>query len=154
MILKEEQRDLFSVPHGYYFAHCISGDFTLGAGIAVVFNELYNMRKKLKINMRKKLKINISYDDCDCVNCDEHCAILIDNVFNLITKRKYYNKPTYNSLREALENMAEQVEEFKIEKIAIPQIGCGLDKLNWNLVKGIIEEVFEDIDVEILVCYL
>ena len=22
MILKEEQRDLFSVPHGYYFAHC------------------------------------------------------------------------------------------------------------------------------------
>lgn len=26
--------DLFAVPQGYYLAHCISGDFSLGAGIA------------------------------------------------------------------------------------------------------------------------
>ena len=42
MILREEQGDLFLVPHGYYFAHCISGDFTLGAGIAVEFDRLLN----------------------------------------------------------------------------------------------------------------
>ena len=35
MIYKEEIRDLFSVPDDYYFAHCISADFKLGAGIAV-----------------------------------------------------------------------------------------------------------------------
>ena len=90
MILNEVQRDLFSVPHGYYFAHCISGDFALGAGIAVKFNELYNMRKKLKNT--------IDY-------IPENCAILIDNVFNLVTKRKCYHKPTYASLRESLEDM-------------------------------------------------
>ena len=140
MILKEEQRDLFSVPHGYYFAHCISGDFALGAGIAVQFNELYNMRKKLKG----------IYD----YTVTENCAILIDNVFNLVTKRKAYHKPTSDSLREALVDMAEQVVDLEIEKIAIPLLGCGLDKLSWNIVKEMIEEVFEDIDVEILVCYL
>ena len=140
MILKEEQRDLFSVPHGYYFAHCISGDFALGAGIAVKFNELYNMRKKLKG----------IYDYI----VTENCAILIDNVFNLVTKRKAYHKPTSDSLREALVDMAEQVVDLEIEKIAIPLLGCGLDKLSWNIVKEMIEEVFEDIDVEILVCYL
>lgn len=139
MVLKEEQRDLFSVPHGYYFAHCISGDFALGAGIAIQFNELYNMRNKLK-------RI---YDFTT-----DNCAILIDNVFNLVTKKKYYHKPTYESLREALEDMAEQVINLEIEKIAIPQIGCGLDKLHWENVKEIIEEIFEDIDVEILICYL
>lgn len=139
MILKEEQRDLFSVPHGYYFAHCISGDFALGAGIAVKFNELYNMRYKLK-------------NTCESGNMNN--AILIDNVFNLVTKRKAFHKPTYDSLREALCDMADQVEDLEIEKIAMPQIGCGLDKLEWDQVKGIIEEVFDDIDVEILVCYL
>ena len=139
MILKEEQRDLFSVPHGYYFAHCISGDFALGAGIAVKFNELYNMRKKLK-------------NTVDYIH--DNCAILIDNVFNLVTKRKYYHKPTYASLRESLEDMIETIETLEIEKIAMPMIGCGLDKLDWDIVKEIIEDVFEDIDIEILVCYL
>jgi len=139
MILKKEQRDLFSVPHGYYFAHCISGDFALGAGIAVKFNELYNMRKKLK-------------NTVDYI--PDNCAILIDNVFNLVTKRKCYHKPTYASLRESLEDMIETIETLEIEKIAMPQIGCGLDKLDWNIVKEIIEDVFEDIDIEILVCYL
>ncbi len=139
MILKEEQRDLFSVPHGYYFAHCISGDFALGAGVAVQFDDLYNMRKKLQNTFG---------------SMSDNCAVLVDNVFNLVTKRKAFHKPTYDSLREALEDMAEQVEELEIEKIAIPKIGCGLDRLNWELVKEIIEDVFEDIDIEILVCHL
>jgi len=139
MILREEQRDLFSVPHGYYFAHCISGDFALGAGIAVKFNELYNMRKKLK-------------NTVDYI--PDNCAILIDNVFNLVTKRKCYHKPTYASLKESLEDMIETIETLEIEKIAMPMIGCGLDKLDWDIVKEIIEDVFEDIDIEILVCYL
>ena len=139
MILREEQRDLFSVPHGYYFAHCISGDFALGAGIAVKFNELYNMRKKLK-----------DIDDFE----ENNCAILIDNVFNLVTKRKAFHKPTYDSLREALEDMSIQIQQLGIEKIAIPLLGCGLDRLNWNKVKEDIEEVFENVDIEILVCYL
>ena len=139
MILNEVQRDLFSVPHGYYFAHCISGDFALGAGIAVKFNELYNMRKKLK-------------NTVDYI--PDNCAILIDNVFNLVTKRKCYHKPTYASLRESLEDMIETIETLEIEKIAMPMIGCGLDKLDWDVVKEIIEDVFEDIDIEILVCYL
>lgn len=139
MILKEEQRDLFSVPHGYYFAHCISGDFALGAGIAVQFNELYNMRKKLRDTYG---------------STTDNYAILVDNVFNLVTKKRAFHKPTYNSLREALEDMADQIETLGIEKVAIPQIGCGLDRLNWDIVKEMIEEVFDSIEVEILVCYL
>lgn len=37
-------------------------------------------------------------------------------------------------------------------KFAMPRIGCGLDRLQWDKVKTIIEEVFADTDVEILVC--
>lgn len=38
--------------------------------------------------------------------------------------------------------------------IAMPKIGCGLDKLEWSKVKAIIEEVFAGTDIEILICYL
>ena len=47
MIFNEVQQDLFTVPQGYYLAHCISGDYALGAGIAVKFDEVYNMKFKL-----------------------------------------------------------------------------------------------------------
>ena len=39
MTVKEVQQDLFTVPQWYYLAHCISGDYALGAGIAKTFNE-------------------------------------------------------------------------------------------------------------------
>ena len=46
------------------------------------------------------------------------------------------------------------MEDFGITKLAMPLIGCGLDKLEWNRVKDVIEDVFDDTDVEILICYL
>jgi len=42
--------------------------------------------------------------------------------------------------------------ENNIKKIAMPVIGCGLDRLNWNDVSEQIKDVFADMDVEILVC--
>ena len=77
MTIHEEQRDLFTVPQGYYLAHCISADFALGAGIAKKFDEVYNMKFKLFKN----------YDDnYDNFEFDGGEALLIDNVFNLVTK--------------------------------------------------------------------
>jgi len=38
--------------------------------------------------------------------------------------------------------------------IAMPKIGCGLDKLDWSKVRSIIEDIFEDVDCEIVVMYL
>jgi hypothetical protein len=36
----------------------------------------------------------------------------------------------------------------------MPKIGCGLDKLDWSKVRSIIEDIFEDVDCEIVVMYL
>lgn len=41
-----------------------------------------------------------------------------------------------------------------INKIAMPLIGCGLDRLQWEKVSEIVQEVFKDIDIEIVVCGL
>ena len=145
MNFKEETRDLFTVPQGYYLAHCISGDYSLGAGIAAQFVDVYNMRYKLHRNYPIP-------DGEKFANVGE--ALLIDNVFNLVTKDRVYHKPTYDTLIKTLEDMKEQCENLDIDKIAIPRIGCGLDGLSWYMVEEIIKEVFEDTDMEILICTL
>jgi len=139
MTITIEKRDLFTVPQGYYLAHCISADFALGAGIAKTFDEIYNMRFKL---FRE-------YDMYSYVGGD---ALLIDNVFNLVTKNKCYHKPTYDSVREALVTMKDIMDFNSTTKLAMPKIGCGLDRLTWEQVYDIICDVFENTDVEILFC--
>ena len=141
MTITVEKKDLFTVPQGYYLAHCISADFALGAGIAKAFDEIYNMRFKL-------------FREYDMYAYEGGDALLIDNVFNLVTKKKCYHKPTYDSVREALECMKGQMEMLYITKLAMPRIASGLDRLDWDQVYDIICEVFEDTNVEILICEL
>lgn len=147
MTIKEVKMDLFSVPQGYYLAHCITGDFSLGAGVAKKMDEVYDM----------KFKLNEFYEQYDPYEDDYSPigkALLVDNVFNLVNKKHPDKKAKYKKLRKALEDMREQAEENYISKIAMPRIGCGHDKLEWEKVKAIIEEIFEDTNIEILVCSL
>lgn len=143
MIIKEEIMDLFTVPQGYYLAHCISGDYALGAGIAKQFVENYNMRFKLHKNYPIP-------DGEKFANVGQ--ALLVDNVFNLVTKARVFHKPTYESLYDTLLDMRIQCENLDISKLAVPLLGCGLDRLNWEQVKDVIEDVFDSTDIEILVC--
>lgn len=147
MIYREEKRDLFSVSGKYYLAHCISADFGMGKGIAVEFNKRFDMKEILKRkypNYRKRYVLENKSGDC----------ILEGKVFNLVTKERYWNKPTIISMRNALAEMKTICVRENISRIAMPTIGAGLDRLSWNDVAGEIREVFVDTDVEILVCKL
>lgn len=143
MVIKEEIMDLFTVPQGYYLAHCISGDYALGAGIAKQFVENYNMRFKLHKNYPIP-------DGEKFANVGQ--ALLVDNVFNLVTKARVFHKPTYESLYDTLLDMRVQCENLDVSRLAVPLLGCGLDRLNWEQVKDVIEDVFDSSDIEILVC--
>mgnify|MGYP003527852693 CR=1 FL=1 len=145
MTINEINGDLFRVPHGYYLAHCISGDYAVGAGIAKKFDAEYNMRFKL-------FRDYAIPDGEKSANVGR--ALLIDNVFNLVTKERCFHKPTYDTLYDTLVDMREQCEDFDITRLAMPLIGCGLDKLEWDKVKDVIEDVFENTNIEILICIL
>lgn len=138
-----EQKDLFDddIVNNYYLCHCISADFALGAGIAVLFDKKFDMRNKLNV-----LYPNYKFTGYDC--------ILIDKVFNLVTKDKCWHKPTYGSLLNSLIKMKKIVKDLKITKIAMPIIGCGLDKLDWDRVEELIKQIFKDLEIEIRVCCL
>lgn len=145
MVYKEETRDLFTVPEEYYLAHCISADFGMGKGIVVEFNKRFDMKRKLQSKYTDY--INEWHRRKWSFNC-----ILEGRVFNLITKERYFHKPTYDSLYGALNLMKFISVQKSITKIAMPIIGCGLDRLQWDKVSVIIKEIFDDTDIEILVC--
>ena len=145
MTIREEQRDLFTVPTDYILVHCISTDLAMGAGIAKEF-----ARRGVKAELQREYQ-DIEVGDCLASNATDWGV-----EFNLVTKEKYWQKPTYETMRMALEDAKDLCEETisygYTMKLAMPRIGCGLDRLQWDKVKAIIEEVFADTDVEILVC--
>lgn len=145
MIYREENMDLFSVSDDYYLAHCISADFDMGRGIVVEFNRRFDMKRKLQSEYPNYLS---QYTN-ERIGGD---CILEGKVFNLITKERYFHKPTIITMILALEKMKQICLENNIKKIAMPVIGCGLDRLNWNDVSEQIKSVFSDMHVEILVC--
>ena len=72
-----------------------------------------------------------------------------------ITKEKYWEKPSYKSLEESLLEMKKKLSKNKnIKKLVIPKIGCGLDRLSWDKVEPMVQELFKDLDIELVVCYL
>ena len=95
---REEKKDLFTVSEDYYLAHCISADFGMGKGIVVEFNKRFDMKRKLQtkypdyLNQYTHKRIG---GDC----------LLEDKAFNLITKERYFHKPTIITMRLALEKM-------------------------------------------------
>lgn len=145
MTIQEVRGNLFTVTQGHYLAHCISGDYALGAGIAEQFNAHYDMRYKLH-------KFYPIPDGEKYANVGR--ALLVDNVFNLVTKNRCFQKPTYETLYDTLCDMRDQCVELSVRKLAIPKIGCGLDKLNWEIVKENIEAAFDDVPIDIVVCLM
>ena len=76
------------------------------------------------------------------------------SVANLITKQYAYGKPTYETLRQSLENLKCFCEKFQYSHLAMPAIGCGLDRLEWSKVSKMIKDVFNDTSVSITVYLL
>lgn len=145
MLYKEEKKDLFSVPEDYYLAHCISADFGMAKGIVIEFNRRFDMKNRL----RAKYPGYLDYYNQHRISGD---CILEGRVLNLITKERYYYKPTIITMKTALQKMKKVCMENNIAKIAMPTIGAGLDSLSWSNVSNQIHMIFDDTDIEILVC--
>lgn len=154
MTLTELNKDLFSVSKEYALVHCISSDRAMGAGIAVKFAQM-----GVKTAIQREYGPVMAYGNgaTNRWHGRGYCLPVTVNdqlIINLVTKCRYWQKPTMKTLNSALLDMKEVLEEENCRKIAMPMIGCGLDKLDPLSVKEMIKDVFSDTDIEIIICYL
>lgn len=147
MVYNEVKGNLFDAPTATLLAHCISADFALGAGIAKDFASMDVKRQLIAMGGRNKWE-GKGYCVITGSNRDGKEAW---NVANLVTKQYAYGKPTYETLRQSLEHLRWFCNEFHYIHLAMPAIGCGLDRLEWNKVSEIIKDVFKDTSVNITV---
>ena len=126
----------------YSYAHCISANLALSKGIATEFRAKYTDRFEELENQNPTVGNIVVWK-----NRDQY-------VYNLVTKEMHYHKPTYTSFTKSLQAMKNHAVLNSIKEIRMPKIGCGLDKLIWKKVKGIISKVFKDTGINIQVYYI
>lgn len=151
MTLKEIKGDLFSYPYtsSDIYVHCISSDFAMGAGIAKIFSNKFPAFVTRKAEMASDYAKRFSELRI--------YPVLMKNtrIVNLVTKERYWHKPTYGSLQVSLCSLAVYLSNRPdTKRILMPCIGCGLDRLEWDEVKKMIEETLHDFHGEVLVFYL
>lgn len=134
----------------FFFAHCISADFALGAGIAVQFDRRFQMRQRLRqahpmfVKEFSKMQEHGKFGIC----------LAEGNVLNLVTKLRYYEKPTRRSVFDALVSAREICEKSRIKTICMPKIAAGLDKRPWQETEEDIRRVWAGTDIRIFVYFL
>jgi hypothetical protein len=137
MELVETPMNIINVPQGWYLAHAISADLNFDVGLPKVFNNVFDLENKID-------------DVLDDVAVGQ--VAVVANSISLIVKESTYDIVDINDLSFALLNLRVTCEALKITKLAIPKLCCGRNGLLWEDVKDIIEKIFENSDIFIMVC--
>jgi len=72
-------------------------------------------------------------------------------IYYLVTKDRYFHKPTLGNLRHSLECTLCHCQQHGVTRLAMPRIGCGLDNLNWSDVSQMLDEIFVSSDIHVTV---
>lgn len=138
---EERQTDLLSLPVYYHIAFAIPADFSFGSETARRIDAIYQMKSKLE-------KFAKEYED-ECEDLETGWvkagdAVKIENVYVMFTTDKKYQRPTLDNIRECVKALAIDCYENKIQFLAMPRIGCGHGHLDWDVVRELILDEFDN----------
>ncbi len=75
----------------------------------------------------------------------------VRRIIHLINKEKASDRPTYDNLEQSLRNARRICLEQNITTLAIPKIGCGLDRLEWSKVETLVNKIFGESTIRVKV---
>ena len=139
--MEEIKGNLFSVDEGISLCHCVSRDLEMGRGIAVVFKKKFGRVNELVLQHPEVGKGAFVKDG-------------ERTVFYLVTKENYWEKPRLMDLLLSITWMRDIMVKNGIKTIAMPRLECGLDKLDWAVVKPSIESIFENSGIKVMCFYI
>ena len=137
--------DLFC-DHAEAFVNTVNCVGVMGRGIALQFKKRYPENFKAyeltcKLNHMMPGRVFI-YETNSFVNPKY--------IINFPTKRHWKGESRIEDIELGLVDMSRVIKEYGIKSIAIPPLGSGLGGLDWQLVKGKIKYILNDLeDVEI-----
>lgn len=136
------------------YCHCIANDGLYGKGIAPVFiDQVFKSGDIVKSVLAQDPWTGKGKVYACSTKSDDGTKTIYQA--HLITKECTFGKPTYETLYQALMSLRAYINQNKdITTIRMPRIGSGIDKLEWDKVKEIIQGVFGDMDINIVVYYL
>jgi len=131
--------DIFSA--NYAIGHCVSRCLSMHKGIALEFRNRFQNIEGLKKQNKQITEV-------------AHLKINGNWILYLITKLKYFNKPTWLNIFKTLKNTKKFCEINKIYTLALPKICSELDRKEWNIVSILIKIVFENSPTKIKIYQL
>lgn len=142
MKYNEQHGNIFAVDRSYTRVHCVSEDAALGCGIAKQFVDVYGygLKKFVKEEIHKN---SLQYP------CMVYYPYSNPPIINLVTKKFFYSKPSYDNLKETLVQAKDFCIKNDITKLAMPRIGSGRDQLDWEKIRSMIQDIFADTDIDI-----
>lgn len=138
---EERQVDMLSLPVYYHIAFAIPADLSFGSTTARQIDAFYGLRDKLEKTVEKY------EDECEDLETGWLKAgdtICIENIFVMFTTNKKYQRPTLDTIRSCVRDIAEECYENKIRYLAMPRVGCGHGHLDWDVVKEAILDEFDN----------
>jgi len=134
-------KDLFSFTQAS-LAQCVSSDFAMNRGVALYIKDVFGDVPPWFKN---------KYPVGKCVSKHSQNRGKPVTLFYLITKSKYFQKPTYHDFVAAVRNLRDQLIASGIRSVAMPLIGTGLDRLPESFVRQVLNDVFEDREIYVSV---
>ena len=132
----------------------------MGAGIAkqikdqLLSKEDYNIYRSLCKNLGSDLLGTIQYIKVKPQK-EELYKIpkIVANVFGENVPTKDQIDTNYEALKEGLQTVHDYALDNKYSVCVPGFMGCGLAGGDWNVVKGILEDIFKDSEVELTIMY-
>lgn len=119
-------------------AHCVSSDLKMTKGIALKFRRIFegvNQLSQLPRSVPDVLSLQVKERE----------------IFYLITKHHFWQKPEPEHLFQSLQKLRTLCEERNIRTVACPRLGSGLDGFKWETVRKMLQYVFRGSQVTIQV---
>lgn len=138
---EERQVDMLSLPVYYHIAFAIPADLSFGSETARRIEAIYKLKPKLE-------KAAEEYEN-ECEDLEEGWTkagdvVKIENVYVMFTTNKKYQHPTLDTIRECVRTLAQDCYKNKIQFLAMPRIGCGHGRLDWDVVRELILDEFDN----------
>ncbi len=121
----------------------------MGKGIALQFKERFPTNFKIYSDVCKKGQMQVG----KMLVVRENTLIGEKIIINFPTKTEWFKKSQYDYIEEGLKDLVRVIDEYKIQSIAIPPLGCGNGGLKWEKVKSLMDKYLSNLSNVVISIY-